>query len=45
MSIEDRILAVLEDPERRANAFRWLWIVSMAFVFFGYGYIAWVLLF
>lgn len=45
MSIEDRLLAVLEDPERRARTFRWLWWISVAFVFFGYAYIAYVLFF
>lgn len=45
MSIEDRIIDVMEDPERRARAIRWVWWISMAFVFFGYGFIIWVLFF
>lgn len=45
MSIEDRIVAVLEDPERRVRAFRWAWYVSTAFLLFGYAYIVYVLFF
>lgn len=45
MSIEDRILRLFEDPERRARTIQWAWWISMAFLFFGYGYIAYVLFF
>lgn len=45
MSIEDRIVRVLEDPEQRVQAFRWAWLISLAVLLFGYGYIAYVLFF
>lgn len=45
MSIEDRILEVLEDPEKRVKAFRWAWLVSLGVLLFGYGYIVYVLFF
>lgn len=45
MSIEDRIATLLEDPEERAQAFRWAWLISLAFLLFGYGYIVYVLFF
>lgn len=45
MSIEDRILRTFEDPEQRARILQWAWWISMGFVFFGYGYIAYILFF
>lgn len=45
MSMEDRLVDLLEDPERRARAFRYAWWISLGFVFFGYAYIAYVLFF
>ncbi len=32
------------DPEFASNVFRWLWIVSVGFVLFGFLVMAWVLL-
>lgn len=43
MAWEDRVASFLEDPERRARAFRWAWWISVAFLLFGYGYIIWAL--
>lgn len=43
MSIEDKIIHLLEDGEARATALRWVWWLSVAFLIFGYGAIAYYL--
>lgn len=43
MTWEEKVAAFLEDPERRTKAFRYAWYLSLAFLLFGYGYIAYTL--
>lgn len=34
--VERGILRLQHDPEARASAFKWSWIISVAFTFFGF---------
>jgi cell division septal protein FtsQ len=35
MSLEDRYIAIRDDPEKRGKAFKWVWMISYGMLLLG----------
>jgi len=43
MTLEDRYLAIMNDPKRKARAFKFVVIAAYSMMMFGFAVILWVL--